>query len=180
MITMKRCEVCHQLTDNGDQRCPRCGSPFPYNPRLSLFSETRIFLILLVLGLVAWRVYESLPLLPPDPAVCSQTSFNRFKKIVVRAHTDATNILAENYISSANLSKIMTLKREAEALPVPACLEAAKEDFVAYMEALYYSAVLSAWNGYESATLYVESAANYLNALNAHLDEVKACLPDCP
>ena len=177
---MKRCEVCNQLTDNGDQRCPRCGSPFPYNPRVTPFSETKIILAVVLIALVAWRVYEALPLLPPDPAVCSQTSYNRFKKIVVHAHTDATNILAENYISSTNLSRIMALKREAEALPVPACLEPAKVDYVAYMDALYYSAVLSAWDGYESATLYVESAANYLNALNAHLDEVKACLPDCP
>ena len=54
---------------------------------------------------------SALPLLPPDPSVCSRTSYNRFKKIVVHAHTDATNILAENDISSANLSRIMTAGR---------------------------------------------------------------------
>ena len=80
----------------------------------------------------------------------------------------------------APASDFASMQPDAEALPVPACLEPAKVDYVAYMDALYYSAVLSAWDGYESATLYVESAANYLNALNAHLDEVKACLPDCP
>lgn len=177
---MKRCTVCSKLTDNGDQRCPNCGSPFPYNPRVSPFSETKIFLIVVLIALVAWRVYESLPLLPPDPAVCSQTSYNRFKKIVVHAHTDATNILAENYISSKHLSEIIQLKREAEALPVPTCLEPARSDFVNYLNALYYTAVMSAWDGYEYATLYAESAASYLKSLNANLDAVKACLPDCP
>lgn len=177
---MKRCKECGKLTDNGDQRCPNCGSPFPYDPRVSPFSETKILLVVLLIGLVAWRVIEALPLQPPDPTTCSRTSYNRFKTIVVHAHNDVMNILAENYISSTHLSKIMVLKRDAEALPVPACLEPAKSDFVNYLNALYYTAVFSAWDGYETATLQAENAAGYLQSLNAHLDEVNACLPDCP
>lgn len=177
---MKRCKECGRLTDNGDKRCPRCGSPFPYNIWNSIFSETRILVFLMLLGLIAWRVYEAQPLLPPDPAVCSRTSYNRFKKIVVHAHTEVTDILAENYISSSHLSEIVQLKRDAETLPVPACLEPAKADFVNYLDSLYYTAVMSAWDGYEYAALYAETAANYLQSLNAKMDAVKACLPNCP
>lgn len=156
------------------------GSPFAYDPKVSPFSETKIALIILALALVALIVYKSLPVPLPDPTVCSRTSYNRFKRIVVLSHRDTLNILAENYISSKQLSKIMQNKRAAEALAVPACLEDAKANYVSYLNALYYTAVPSAWRAYEYAAMYAQSAAAYLDALRADLDAVKACLPDCP
>ena len=177
---MKRCTVCNRLTDNGDKRCPRCGSPFTYDPKVSPYSETKIALIVLALALVAFIVYRSLPVPLPDPTVCSRTSYNRFKRIVVLSHRDTLNILAENYISSKQLSEIMQNKRAAEALAVPACLEDAKANYVSYLNALYYTAVPSAWGAYEYAAMYAQSAAAYLDALRADLDAIKACLPDCP
>jgi len=176
---MKRCKVCNRLTDNGDKRCPKCGSPFEYDPKVSPYSETKIALVILVLAAVGFFIARSIPLPLPDPSVCSRTSYSRFKRIVARSHNEVMFILNENYISSRNLSKIMLKKRAAEALAVPACLEAAKEDFVHYLDALYYTAVPSAWGAYEYAALYAESAAGYLDALQADLDKVKACLPDC-
>jgi hypothetical protein len=177
---VKRCKVCNRLTDNGDKRCPKCGTPFEYNPKVSPFSETRIALIILALALVAFIVYQALPVPLPDPTVCSRTSYNRFKRIVVRSHRDTLNILAENYISSKHLSEIMQNKRAAEELAVPACLEPARADYVNYLDALYRTAVPSAWGAYEYAAMYAQSAAAYLDALRADLDSVKACLPDCP
>jgi hypothetical protein len=176
---MKRCKVCNKLTDNGDKRCPKCGSPFEFNPKVSPFSETKIPLVVLALAAVALIISRPIPLQLPDPAVCSRTSYNRFKNIVVRSHNQTLNILAENYISSRNLSEIMQYKREAQAMAVPACLETAKADFVNYLDALYYTAVPSAWEAYEYATMYAESAAKYLDLLRADLDKVKACLPNC-
>lgn len=176
---MKRCKVCNKLTDNGDKRCPKCGSPFEFDPRKTPFSETRILLVVLALVVVGLVVSRSIPLQLPDPAVCSRTSYNRFKRIVVRSHNQTLNILAENYISSKNLSEIMQYKREAQAIAVPACLETAKADFVNYLDALYYTAVPSAWGAYEYATMYAESAARYLDLLTTDLNAVKACLPDC-
>ncbi len=177
---MKRCKVCKRLTDNGDERCPRCGSVFEYDPKVSPYSETKIALIVLALAVAAFIVYRSLPVPLPDPAVCSRTSVQRFTRIVARSHRDTLNILAENYISSKHLSEIMKNKRAAQNLVVPACLETAKKDYVSYLNALYYTAVPSAWGAYEYATMYAESAAKYLDALQADLKEVKACLPDCP
>lgn len=177
---MKRCKVCNRLTDNGDKRCPKCGSPYAYDPKVSPYSETRIALIVLALALVALIVYNSLLVPLPDPMVCSRTSYNRFKRIVVLSHRDTLNILAENYISSKHLSEIMINKRSAQALAVPVCLEKAKADYVSYLNALYYTAVPSAWGAYEYAAMYAQSAAAYLDTLQADLDEVKACLPDCP
>ena len=177
---MKRCKVCNRLTDNGDKHCPKCGSPFPYDPKVSPYSETKIALIVLVLALVAFIVYQALPVPLPDPTVCSRTSYNRFKRIVVQTHRDTLNILAENYISSKHLSEIMQNKRAAEEMAVPACLEQAKADYVDYLNALYWTAVPSAWGAYGYASMYAQSAATYLAALQADLDAVKACLPDCP
>jgi hypothetical protein len=176
---MKRCKVCNRLTDNGDKRCPKCGTPFPYDPKVTPFSETRIALVVIALVLAGLFIYQSLPIPLPDPTVCSRTSYNRFKRIVVRSHRDTLNILAENYISSSHLSSIMKNKRASETIAVPACLEKAKKDYISYLDALYYTAVLSAWDGYEYAATTVESAAGYLDALQADLEEVKACLPEC-
>ena len=176
---MKRCKICNKLTDNGDKHCPKCGSAFEYDPRKSPFSETRIGLAILILAAVWFFVARSIPPQMPDPSVCSRTSYSRFKRIVINSHNKITTILAENYISSKNLSEIMLEKRAAEALAVPACLEPAKEDFVDYLNALYYTAVPSAWGAYEYATVYAESAAGYLGSLQADLDQVRQCLPDC-
>ncbi len=176
---MKRCKVCNRLTDNGDKRCIKCGTPFEYDPKVSPYSETKIALIVLALALAALIVYRSLPVPLPDPTVCSRTSYQRFKRIVVLSHRDTLNILAENYISSKHLSEIMKNKRAAEELAVPACLEPAKASYVSYLNALYRTAVPSAWGAYEYAAMYAQSAAVYLEALQADLDAVKACLPDC-
>jgi hypothetical protein len=150
-----------------------------YDPKKSPFSETKIGLAILFLALIGFFVARSLPLPLPDPSVCSRTSYSRFKNIVARSHNEVMYILAENYISSKSLSEIMLKKRAAEALAVPVCLEPAREDFVKYLNALYYTAVPSAWGAYDSATLYAESAAGYLDSLQADLDKVNACLPDC-
>lgn len=176
---MKRCKVCNRLTDNGDKRCPKCGSPFAYDPKRSPYSETKIALIIVFLAAIGLIVARSLPVRLPDPTTCSRTSYTRFKRIVARSHNEIMYILAENYISSKHLSAIMINKRDAETLAVPACLEPAKADYVNYLNALYYTAVPSAWGAYEYAAMYAERAAAYLDALQADLDVVKACLPDC-
>jgi uncharacterized paraquat-inducible protein A len=101
---MKRCTVCNRLTDNGDKRCPRCGSPFKYDPRKSPYSETKIALVILFLAAVGFIVARSIPVGLPDPSACSRTSYTRFKRIVARSHNEIMYILAENYISSKHLS----------------------------------------------------------------------------
>ncbi len=176
---MKRCEVCKKLTDNGDKRCPRCGSPFKYDPKVSPFSETKIGLIIVALIIAGFVVAGQLPLRLPDPTVCSRTSYTRFKKIVIQYHNDVTNILAENYISSKDLSEITLKKRAVEAMAVPTCLEPAKADFMNYLNALFYTAIPAAWDEYEYAAVNAEQAVGYLNLLQQDLEEVKACLPNC-
>jgi hypothetical protein len=161
-------------------RCPKYGSPFEYDPKVTPFSETKIGLIILFLAAVGYVVARFTPQPLPDPTVCSRTSVARFERIVIRSHNDVMYILAENYISSKHLTEIMQKKRAAEALAVPACLEQAKEDYVDYLTSLYYTAVLSAWKAYDYATLDAQSAAGYLELLQADLKEVKACLPNCP
>jgi hypothetical protein len=176
---MKRCKVCNKLNDNGNKRCPKCGSPFEYDPKVSPFSEFKISLAVVFLAAVGLIIARALPVPLPDPSECSRTSYLRFKRIVARTHNEIMYILAENYIPSKDLSEIMQKKREAEAMAIPACLELAKEDYIDYLNALYYTAVPSAWDAYDYAAMYAESAAGYLDALQADLEEVRACLPDC-
>jgi uncharacterized protein (UPF0212 family) len=177
---MKRCKVCNKLTDNGDKRCPKCGTPFEYNPKVNLFSETRILLIVAILGLIGYLVSRAIPMPLPDPTTCSPASYKRFKNIVVRTHNDAMTIMGEGHTTSGNLSKLMQYKLDAEAMEVPACLETAKADFVNYLDALYYTAVPSAWGADEYATLSEQDPAGYLQILKTELTRVQACLPNCP
>jgi hypothetical protein len=177
---MKRCKVCNRLTDNGDMRCPKCGSPYPYDPKVTPFSETKIALAVIFLVAVGLLVARALPVKMPDSPECTRVSVNRFKRIVARSHNEIMFILAENYISSKHLSTIIQTKRAAEEMVVPACLEAAKADYVSYLDALYWTAMPSAWGAYEYAAYYAEQAVGYMKAIQEDLKEVKECLPDCP
>lgn len=177
---MKRCKVCNKLADNGEKRCQQCGTEFPYDPKKTPYSERKIALIFLLLLLAFLFIKQKMPLPLPDPTTCSRASYRSFKNIVIRTHRDTMFILNENYISSKNLSEIMSFRKDAEAMPVPACLEPAKAAYVDYLKTLYYTAVISAWNGYESATVLAQNAVTQLDLLNAHLDQVKSCLPNCP
>lgn len=176
---MKRCPECQSLTENGDKHCQKCGAPFPYDPKISPYSETKIAIILILCAVIAVVILKSRPMALPDPSTCSLTSYNRFRSIIVQSHQDAMNILAENYISSKELSEIMQLKRTAEGIEVPACLETSKQLFVDYLNELYYTAVLSAWGAYEAGTVRVQNAASLIDQLNLSLAEVRDCLPDC-
>ncbi|MEA4958693.1 MAG: hypothetical protein VB029_03175 [Anaerolineaceae bacterium] len=177
---MKRCSECSLLADNGDKHCPTCGTPFPYDPKVTPYSETKLLIIVVVLALAAVVYFKVRPLPLPDPTTCSRTSLNRFEAIVYHNHQKAMTILAENYISSKHLSSLMLVRRQADALAVPACLETAKQYYVDYLESIYYTAALSASWGFEPATLAAESASNSMDALKAQFDLVSRCLPNCP
>ena len=78
------------------------------------------------------------------------------------------------------LSELMSYKYEAQSLPVPDCLEPAKTELVAYLNQVYYVARYSMWMDYQSAAVSTQRAGYHWEALNAHLEEVKACIPNCP
>jgi len=177
---MKRCEVCDKLADNGAKRCQRCGTEFPYEPRKMLFSESRIILGLLILVLVGWLIYRSIPVPPPDPNECSMASVNSFEKIGEQYFRDSRNILRSEILYTQELSQLRAYKNEAEAIPVHPCLEPAKIELVNYLEDVYYIGFYSSRGAYQGAAYKTEQAGYYWESFNAQIDELKECLPDCP
>ncbi len=177
---MKRCEVCNKLADNGDRRCQKCGTEFKYDPRVTPFSESRIIFALLVIALVSWVVYNALPLKMPNPSECSRTSYRRFDRIANTYYGDTKRILRSDMLLSADLSELRAYRNKAEAVPVPVCLEPAKEDLISYLNEVYYIGVFSRWGAYRGAAYRTENAGIYWDAVVQHFAEVKDCLPDCP
>jgi hypothetical protein len=177
---MKRCKECNKLADNGNKFCQYCGTAFEYDPKVTPFSERRIILGILIIVLVGVIVYKSIPLQYPDPTECSKTSYNRYKRIAENYYKETKNILREELLFTSELSELRSYKNDVESIPVPACLEPAKEDLVNYMNQVYYIGVYSMWGAYQGAAYKTENAGYYWEAFNAHLAEVKECLPDCP
>lgn len=177
---MKRCPQCNKLTDNGAKYCQRCGTEFDYDRWRMFFSETRIFLIILILSLLGLAIYNAIPLLPPDPAECSQTSLNRFERIVNDYYKETRNILRSEILFSRELSMLRAYKNEAESIPVHPCLEPAKVDLVEYLDDVYFIGLFSSWGAYQAAAERTERAGYYWDSLNANLDELEACMPNCP
>ena len=177
---MKRCKVCQKLADNGSKFCPKCGTAFEYDPKVTPFSETKIFLAILMIALVSLIVFKSIPLKFPDPTECSRTSVNRFKRIAENYFNETKNVLRQEVIFTKELSALSVAKNEAGDIPVPACLEPAKSDLVNYLHQVYYIGLYSKWGYYQGAAASTQKAGVYWDSMNNHLTEVKDCLPNCP
>ena len=177
---MKRCEVCNKLADNGAKRCQKCGSEFEYDPRVTPFSETRIITAVLFIALAAWIISVNMPLLPPDPAECSRTSVNRFERIAEHYYRESRNILRKELLFTKELSVLRVYKNEAKTMPVPTCLEPAKDDLVNYLDQVYFVGAYSVRFAYQGAADRTQRAGEYWDSLNAHLDDLRECLPNCP
>jgi hypothetical protein len=177
---MKRCTECKKLQDNGNKRCQKCGAPFEYDPRVTPFSETRIFLAVVVIALASLIVYNNIPLKLPDPTECSRTSYRRFKRLAENYYKETKNVLRQEVIFTTELSELRAERNKAEDIPVPPCLEPAKANLVGYLDQVYFIGVYSVWGAYQGAAYSTERAGQYWESLNANLDAVKECLPDCP
>ena len=177
---MKRCNECNKLADNGDKRCQYCGAPFEYDPWVNPFSETRIFLGLLAISLLVLIVYNAIPLKLPDPTECSQTSVKRFRKIAEQYYQESKNVLRAEIISTTELSELMAYKNEAEEIPVHPCLAPAKTYLVDYLNEVYYMTLYSSWGSFQASTSSMNEAAHIWDILNAELDRVEVCAPNCP
>ncbi len=177
---MKRCEVCNKLADNGAKRCQKCGTEFPYEPWKMLFSETRIILGIVVIALMSLIIYRSIPVQFPDPTECSLTSVRRFERIAKNYYKATKNILRQEVLFTSELSELRSYMNEADSIPVPPCLEPAKEDLVGYLEEVYFINVYALWGAYRGAASRTEQAGYYWNSFNTQIEELKECVPNCP
>jgi len=174
---MKRCTECRKLADSGDKRCQYCGTPFEY---VTPYSEINLIFGVILIVVVGLMISNAIPLKLPDPSECSRTSYSRFRKIVNTTYKETKNILREEMLTSRQLSELMVYKYDAQDIAVPPCLEPAKEEFVQYLSDFYYIALYSVWGDFRASTAKMQSADEHWDALNAHLDAVKECVPNCP
>jgi hypothetical protein len=177
---MKRCKECNRLADNGTKRCQQCGTLFEYDPRVTPFSETKIFLGILMIAVIVLIVSNSIPLKLPETDECSRTNLNRFKRIAENYYKETKNVLRQEVIFTSELSQLRSYKNEADAIPVPSCLEPAKDNLVNYLDQVYYIGVYSVWGYYQGSAFSTEKAGIYWEAFNENLAEVEDCLPNCP
>lgn len=132
---------------------------------------------MLMLVAVAVVGLKLMPLKPLDPTVCSRQNLTTFRTIVKRSHDDLMGILAETTITSKQLSEVMQLRRQAEDLEVPECLETARQYYVDYLKTMYYTTTRASWIAFD--TLAAEQAYQQVKDLQAEMDRVGRCLPDC-
>jgi hypothetical protein len=176
---MKRCKVCHKITDNGTKRCQKCGTAFEYDPRVTPFSETKIILAFLAITVVVLIIYNAIPPKLPDPTECSQTSVDRLRRIFKTNLRETKLILKSEMLTGFDLSELMSYKLAAEDLPVPSCLEPAKAEMVGFFEDVYFTAMFSVRGGYRAASDRVQRSAVHMESFYAHLEEIETCLPNC-
>ncbi len=81
---------------------------------------------------------------------------------------------------TSELSELRSYRNDTEDIPVPPCLESAKADLVNYLDKVFYIGLYSMWGAYQAAAANTESAGEYWESYINHMDEVKACLPNCP
>lgn len=174
---MKRCQECNKLADSGDKRCQYCGTPFEH---ATPYSEINLIFGILLIAMVGLIIWNAIPLTPPNPAECSATSVRRYQKIADEYYKDSKNVLREEMITSRQLSELASYKYEARDMPLPACLEPARGELVAYLGDVYYIALYSVWGSFQESSASMQSAAAHWDAFNARLDEVRNCLPTCP
>jgi hypothetical protein len=176
---MKQCSECHKWADNGAERCQNCGAPFEYDPKVNPFSETRILLGILIVVVFAIIISGKRPLKLPDPTECSTTSYRRFRRIVDTYYQETRNVLKSEILGTREMSELMRYKNDAKSIPVPACLEPAKAEFVEYLEEVYFIGMYSGRGAYQAATISTQKAGGYWESLNQELDAIEECVPNC-
>jgi len=174
---MKRCKECNKLADSGDKRCQYCGTPFEH---ATPYSEINLFFGLLLIAMIGLIIWNAIHLKLPDPAECSGTSLRRYEKIAEQYYKDTKNVLRQEMITSRQLSELASYKYDARDMPLPACLEPARGELVAYLEDVYYIALFSVWGSYRASAAKTESAGAHWESFNTLLDQVRACAPNCP
>ncbi len=116
---MRKCTDCSTLYDNGARICERCGTKFPYDPKVTPFSERRIALILIVFVMVVLAVFNHYISMPITDTSCSRINYLRVQKMLHDSRDRVMRIQDHGYIPISGPSIIMQERYFMENINLP-------------------------------------------------------------
>lgn len=177
---MRQCTSCKTLFDNSIRFCERCGQEFPYDPKVTPYSERRIAVILILLvaiGLLAYNTYIKQPI---TTAACSRTNYLRVKKIIADSRYEVMRVQDHGFIPFTGATTVMLQKYMMESIYLPPCFEPIREDMIEYFTLMHRVTTVSMYGGNFSTSSLLEQAYNAQKRVDATMEGIYKCLPNCP
>ena len=176
---MRRCHSCKTLFDNGVQYCERCGEEFPYDPKVTPYSEGRMAIILIILVSIALLSYNTFIKQPISSSACSRTNFLRVQKIINDSRYEVMRVQDHGFIPFTGATTVMLQKYKLERIYLPPCFEGIRADMVEYFTLMHRVTTISAYGGNLSTSALLEQAYNAQKRVDATMEKINQCLPNC-
>ncbi len=177
---MRKCTDCSTLYDNGARICERCGTKFPYDPKVTPFSERRIALILIVFVMVVLAVFNHYISMPITDTSCSRINYLRVQKMLHDSRDRVMRIQDHGYIPISGPSIIMQERYFMENINLPPCFEPIRRDMIDYYLIMHTVTRISSFGGHTYTVPLLEEAVMLQNRVDQKMEEIDKCLPDCP
>lgn len=177
---MRRCESCKTLYDNGVRICERCGTDFPYDPKISPYSEGKIAIILIlviVTVLIGINKYLNMPI---SDDKCSRTNYLKVQKWLDNSRDRVMRVQDHGFIPMGGSSTIMRERYMFEELYLPPCFEPIREDMIEYYIQMYKVTRISSFGGHSYTIPFLEQAAKSQNHVDELMESINKCIPNCP
>jgi hypothetical protein len=177
---MRRCDSCKTLYDNGVRICERCGTVFPYDPKISPFSEGKIAIILILVVaavLIGINRYASMPITDNN---CTRINYIRVQKLLNDSRDRVMRVQDHGYIPMGGSTTIMRERYMIEDVHLPPCFEPIREDMIEYYTLMYKATRISSFGGHVYTIPLLEQAANAQNRVDEKMEAINKCIPNCP
>ncbi len=177
---MRQCTSCKTLFDNGIRFCDKCGEKFPYDPKVSPYSEGKMAVILILLVAIAILSYNTYVNSPITDTKCSRTNYLRLEKWLDNSRNEVMRIHDHGYIPIGGSSIVMRQKYAIEELTLPPCFEPIRADMIEYYTLMYRVTQISVFGGYAYTIPLLEQAYQAQERVEATMQEINKCIPNCP
>ena len=177
---MRQCTSCKTLFDNGVRICDRCGEKFPYDPKVSPYSERRIAIILIILTAISFFAYNTYIKRPISNDACSRTNFLRVQKLIADSRNEVMRVQDHGFIPFTGATTVMVEKYKFENIYLPPCFEPIRQDMVEYFSLMHRVTTISAQGGHSYTAPLLEQVFNAKTRVNTTMDNISKCLPNCP
>ncbi len=177
---MRQCTSCKTLFDNSIRYCERCGEEFPYDPKVTPYSEKRIAVILIIIVAMVLLGYNTYIKQPINSAACSRTNYLRVQKIIADARYEVMRVQDHGFIPFTGATTVMVQKYKMESIYLPPCFEGVRQDMVEYFSLMHRVTTVSAYGGNLSTSSLLEKAFHAQKRVDATMEKIYECLPNCP
>ena len=177
---MRQCKSCNTLFDNGVRFCERCGSDFPYDPKITPYSEGKIaitLIILIAIALIAFNKYVSMPITNQE---CSRTNYLRVQKLIDESRNRVMRVQDHGYIPISGGTIIMSERYARDKIYLPPCFVPIRQDMIEYYLLMHGITQMSAYGGQAYTLSLLEKAVAAQNRVDQKFEEINQCLPNCP